>query len=318
MKVVLAFRNMLVQFCVPILTTMKRLSTLPALLVSVCVAAQPVLEYANVQLMGTSYAVHLVTDPGSSDPDLDGANVTWDFSSAALELNAGTASFVAPSTTPYAGDYPSSNLAQAVVLPGGTNYNYFNLTSTQLDMLGEGIGGSDPTVYTDPKTPLQFPFSYPNWFIDYYAYDGTDYSVSRAYMGYGTVILPIGTFTNVVKMASTSGSIDFFTSNPVTHLVGIDEDGVALVFGPAEVGVDETIARPVLTAFPNPSASHVRISGIELPGTWQLLDMQGRSVRSGRHGAGSLNLDLTQEASGAYTLLIQDAQGRRSVRLARM
>ena len=67
MKVVLAFRNMLVQFCVPILTTMKRLSTLPALLVSVCVAAQPVLEYANVQLMGTSYAVHLVTDPGSSD-----------------------------------------------------------------------------------------------------------------------------------------------------------------------------------------------------------------------------------------------------------
>lgn len=290
---------------------MNRLSTPCLFLLPLITYAQPVLEYANVQLVGSTYAVHLVTNAGTSDPNPNGANVTWDFSSATLLMNAGTTTFTAPAGTPYAASYPTSNLAQRIDLPTGTTYNYFNLGSTQLDMLGEGIGGTNATIYTDPKTPLQFPFAYPDYFIDYFTYGGTNYSVSRAYMGYGTVILPTGTYTNVVKMASTSGSIDFFRSNPVSQLVNIGSDGTVIVFGDPQTGLPATDPLPVLNAFPNPATDRVLISGLAGSGTWELRDLQGRVIQSGNHGAGSMELDLAMASTGQYALLLNDAHGRR-------
>lgn len=297
---------------------MRRL-LLPVLLgPHIVTIAQPVLEYANVQVMGNTYPVHLVTDPGSSDPNPDGANVTWDFSSATLQLNAGSTTFLQPASTPYAAIYPSSNLAQSVTLPGSTTYTYFNLQPAQLDMLAEGIGGTDEKVYTDPKTPLQFPFAYPEWFIDYYAYDGSNYSVSRAYMGYGTVILPTGTYTNVVKIASTSGAIDFYTSNPVRHLVNIEDDGVVLVFGDAITGVAEASSHPALACYPIPTTDVLNITGLHSAGTWQLLDAQGHIHQNGRHVPGMLSLDLSTLPTGPYILLVSDPAGRRSVKVSKL
>ena len=296
---------------------MKRL--LPLLLCAPLIAtAQPVIQYGNVHLLGTTYPLHLVTNPGASDPDQDGANVTWDFSSATLTLNAGSTSFVAPSATPYAASYPTSNLAQSITTPEGTEYTYFNLQATQLDMLAQGIGSGDETVYTDPKTPLQFPFAFNDWFIDYYEYDGTEYSVSRAYMGYGTVILPTGTYTNVVKLASTSGAINFFRTNPVAPLVNIEDDGTAVVFGDPVTGLNEGVAQPALACFPNPTAERTNIIGLNDRGSWQLVDAQGRVAQSGRHMPGVLQLDLSVLAAGPYMLLVSDAFGGRSVKVTKL
>ena len=274
------------------------------LLLPMATMAQPVIQYANLNPVGSSYAVHVVTDPGASDPNTDGAGVTWDFSSATLLMNAGSVTFVDPASTPYGASYPTSDLAQEIALPGGTTYTYFDLSTTQLDMLAQGVGGSEPRIYTDPKTPLVFPFAYPDWFIDYYSENGTDYSVSRAYMGYGTVILPMGTYTNVVKMASTSGSIDFFRSNPVAQLVQISEDGEVLVFTDAEVGVQENERSAVLSAWPNPAADQVRIDGVSGSAAWHLLDGQGRSVQQGNHAGGALLMDLAPLAVGRYLLVV--------------
>ncbi len=296
---------------------MRQLSAAVLLMAPVVAVAQPVIQYSNVQLMGNTYPVHVVTDPGASDPNTDGANVTWDFSSITLALNAGSTTFMPPASTPYAASYPTSNLAQSVTVPGSTTYSYFNLQPAQLDMLAEGVGGVDEKVYTDPKTPLQFPFAYPDYFIDYFAYDGTNYSVSRAYMGYGTVILPTGTYTNVVKMASTSGAINFFTSNPAMQLVNIEDDGTILVFGDAVTGVAEATAAPMLEAYPNPATEKVRIGGLTCSGTWQLFDTQGREIQNGNHTPGILDLDLAHLSAGQYNLVVSDAQGRRGVRIAR-
>lgn len=287
------------------------------LLVPITATAQPVIQYANVDLLGKTFAVHLVTDPGSSDPNTDGENVTWDFSSATLLMDAGSTTFHPPASTPYGASYPGSNLAQSVTVPGSTTYSYFNLSSTQLDMLAEGIGGSDERIYSDPKTPLQFPFAYPDYFIDYYTENGTDYSVSRAYMGYGTVILPTGTYTNVVKMASTSGSIDFFKSDPVEQLVNIDSDGTVLVFGDAVTAVDERGLAASLNVWPAPATDLVNVSGIERPGTWELLDTQGRAQRQGRHLPGMLTLDLGGLSSGAYVLVLRDGVTSQRVKLSK-
>lgn len=294
-----------------------RLLTLSILFSAIVPATgQPVLQYADVDLIGKTFTISVVTDPGSSDPNIDGANVTWDFSSATVSLG-GSVTFVDPASTPYAASYPASNLAQAITVSGNTTYNYLLLSSTQLDVLAEDVGSGDETIYTDPKTPLQFPFGYPDYFIDYFAYDGTNYSVSRAYMGYGTVILPTGTYTNVVKMASTSGSIDFFRSDPLEPLVGINDDGTVLVWGDAQVGLPEAMAslRPVV--YPNPATDVVRITGLAGAGTWELVDAQGRVLQSDRHVSGTLVLDLASLVPGFYHFVANDALGCRSARVVK-
>lgn len=296
---------------------MRYIITLLLLGPAIGAAAQPALEHANVDLIGKSFAIHVVTDPGTSDPSPDGANVTWDFSSATLQMNAGTCEFVDPATTPDGSSYPAANVAQVITSIAGTTYTYLALSSSLLEMLAEGIGGVDEIDYTDPKTVLEFPYAYTNSFTDDFAYGGNNYSVTRTYSGYGTVILPTGTYTDVVKMTSTSGSIDFFRSNPVEPLVTIDDDGLILVWGDATSGIAALNEVPALTVTPNPADDAVVVRGIHTAGTWQLLDAQGRVQRDGRHIPGILSLDLTGLSPGGYSLVVKDASGVRTTSLVK-
>jgi hypothetical protein len=282
------------------------------LLFPVTATAQPVIEFANVDLVGKTFAVHLVSDPGASDPTQDGANVTWDFSTATLLLNVGTTTYMDPASTPFAANYPGSDLAQSVTIPTGTTYSYFDLSATELNMLAEGVGGSDMETYSDPKTPLLFPLAYQDLFVDQFTENGTPYSVTRTYVGYGTVITPTATYTNVVKVASSSGSIDFFRSNPVEQLISINSNGQVLVLGDAVTSVDERVA-PSLVAWPNPSTGIVVVSGLDRMAIYQLLDAQGRMHRTGNYTQGLLSLDLSGLAQGLYVLKVNDGRTDRSI-----
>ena len=290
---------------------MRHITLFVSLSIAFAATAQPVLQYGNVNLMGTSYVLNVVTDPGTSNPDIDGANATWDFSSATTTVG-GIASFISPVGTPYAASYPTANLAMAVTSPEGTGYTYYNLSSAQLDMLAEHVGTDDAVVYTEPKTILEFPFAMNDWFLDEYEYDGTSYSVSRAYMGYGTVLLPGGTSaTNVVKTASTSGSIAFFRSNPVAPLVSIEDDGSAVWWSALGVGVSER-NHGTLQAWPNPTTDviHVRT----LPGeAWSLVDLQGRSLLSGQANGTQSTITLTGVNNGHYILRVVGPSGIRTL-----
>ncbi len=297
---------------------MKNTITLGLALSALCTTAQPVLEYANVDLIGKTFPLHLVTDPGNADPTATGANVNWDFSGITLQLNAGTSAFVDPASTPYAGSYPTANLAQMVTTSMGTTYNYFVLTSAGLDMLAEEVGGANPDVYTDPKTPLQFPFAYQDSFVDNHTSNGTPGSTTRTYSGYGTVVLPTGTYANVVQVTSSSGSIDFYRSNPVEPLGHIEDDGTAIVFGDAIVnGMDEHAASALLFATPNPGTGRVQVFGLATAAKWQLMDVQGRVLQHGNATSTALQLDLTTLAPGPYALVVLDGSGRRSIRLVK-
>lgn len=278
--------------------------------------AQPVLEYANLVPIGTTTAIHMVTAPGASDPGPDGANVTWDFSSATLQLNAGTVSWVDPATTPQGSSYPTSNLAQVVAAPIGTIYNYFDLQPAHLDQLANGVGGSDASVYADPKTIIQFPLHYQDSYTDNFTDNGAPASYIRSYTGYGTVILPTGTYTNVVKMTSTGGAIDFLLSDPISQLVHIEDDGSALVFGDPVSGVAEQ-AGPVLRAFPNPATDALTVSGVRAAGTWVLVDAEGRAQREGAARPGTLAISLEGLAPGCYALRLREGEGVRSLRVVK-
>ena len=294
-----------------------RRNLLPLLVCPTLVLAQPVLESTNVDLIGHTYAVHLVTDPGTSDPSPNGANVTWDFSSASLQLNVGSATYVVPAATPFAAAYPTSNMASQIILPGSTTYTYYTLSASQLDMHAQGVGGTSPFLFTDPKTPLVFPFGYLDTFTDNFTENGTPDSEDRTYTGYGTVILPTGTYVDVVKMESTSGNIDFFLSDPVSQLVNNNDNGTVLVFGDATTGLPERSAVHTLTAYPNPAMDLVQVSGLGTTGTWTLVDAQGRAQLHGSVRGNTLVLDVAPLASGQYVLVAHDGSTLRRTLITR-
>ncbi len=283
---------------------------------SLAASAQPVIQYANIVPNGTSFALHLVTDPGASNPLPDGANITWDFSSATLQMNVGTLAWVDPSSTPYGSSYPASNKAQLLTSPAGTTYSYFNAQPAQLDQLADAIGGSSATTFSDPKTPLVFPFNYQGSFVDNYN-NGSPQSVTRAYTGYGTVILPTGTYTNVAKITSSSGAIDFLTTNPVAQLVSIESDGSVIVAGDPVSGVGELAGAALLQAFPNPATDQLTVTGSRTVGTWEIRDAEGRVQREGQTAPGQLRLSLGGMAPGCYAFVLRDAWGVRSLRVVK-
>lgn len=293
-----------------------RLTLLPLCITALAASAQPVVQYGNIVPNGTSFPLHFVSDAGSSDPSADGANVTWNFSSATLQMNVGTMTWANPAETPYGANYPASNKAQVVTLPTGTSYSYFSAQPGQLEQLADGIGGSSPSTFSDPKTLLIFPFNYQASFVDSYN-SGTPASVTRAYTGYGTVILPSGTYTNVVKITSSNGGILFLTTNPLAELVNIDSDGTVIVYGDPVSGVGEQATAAELQAWPNPAAGALTISGIQRKGIWELVDAEGRMQRQGSAMPGVLTLPMEGLAPGCYTLVLRDDMRNRALHVVK-
>lgn len=299
-----------------LMKTRYTISSTTLALVTMGAMAQPSLQYANLHWMGQTFSLHVVLNPGSSNPDPDGADQTWDFSSATLQMNAASCAVTAPAGTPYAAQFPTANMVQAVTVGSSTTYSYFNLTSGQLDMLAENMSAGNGTIYTTPKTPVIFPFAYPDYFIDDYVKDGTSYSVSRAVMGYGTVILPTGTYTDVIKVASTSGAIGFWRTSPVQPLVLIEDDGSAIVWGDGVMSVHEqTSATALLAAWPNPALDMVTVAGPDRPADWSLVDASGRVLREGHHAHGPFVLAVGDLAPGTYLVHMRMDGFERQVRI---
>lgn len=129
------------------------------------------------------------------NPGASGTGVTWDFSSmTTMSTTAVTIS------TNSGGTFPTANI-KVTQSPGGEVY--YNSTASVLEILGSGTDS-----YSDGMEYLQFPLSGSTDFTDTYAYDylisGQSYkksaTVRSQFSGYGTLILPTGTFTNVYRL----------------------------------------------------------------------------------------------------------------------
>jgi hypothetical protein len=298
---------------------MKHFAVTLLLLSSMDMYAQPTLSANNVQLLGRTFPMHQVLDPFTSTWSGNGMDQTWEFGGALLELNAATSTYVDPVETPYAAEHPGSNLAQVVTTTEGTTYNYYTFGGGQLAVLAEGVGGTSPVIYTDPRIILVFPLAYPYLFDDTYEVLGTEYDVTGSYAGYGTLVTAFGTYTNVVKVTRTGGHIDFYHSNPVQPLVTIVPGGPMYLWDDALMtDVGEAPGTVRLAAFPNPATDRVRISGAERIGSWSLFNAQGSAVASGQTLNAPYDLDIHALSPGTYTLLVRDAKAPRRVRIVKV
>lgn len=84
-----------------------------------------------------------------------GANQSWDFSSLTNNTKD-TMPFLTPANAPYSSDFPSCN---AVEVPSGSPYIYYDVTSSAIELLGFASSGAKE-VFSAPITYFNLPMNY--------------------------------------------------------------------------------------------------------------------------------------------------------------
>ncbi len=321
--------------------------TLIAVIFSFASYAQPILTGANMNPRpGDIFYGHGLDTNLAAGPS--GANVTWNFASV-TETGLDTTVYVACDSTPYCDSFPGSNIAQSA---GSDIYQYYNTSATKFSKIGEHYPGSN-LLYTKTQELLQYPLTYNNVFVDTaaYAYAGIGWMHTQidSYKcdGYGTLILPTGTDTGVVRIRVSTTSIDSNAFSGITRtwalyylwykpgfhnpIMGIGYDTVgsatgSLFIAGAEYWVKNYNPASVpgintnpfaMKAFPNPASDNLHIS-FTLPGSATaaitVTDMLGRVVAtvSGKEivsGANTVVLPVSSFPSGSYIVRLQGSAG---------
>ena len=301
----------------------------PAMLV-----AQPIIEASNAPSPGFTAPFHELF---GLPPLASGPNSVWDLTGA---TTTGTRQLqlAQPTSAPGASNFPF-----ATVVAYADNiqpYSFLRVFNGQLQTLG--VMTAVPRVYSDPLVSAVFPCTYNSTWTDSYAFPGEQGTRTYLADGYGTLIGPAGSLTDVLKVRSEYVSLDtviqgtaytglmledvFWRSGipwPVAtsfwnrvYAGGqlIDEVRVGSVIGelPAAIGEwrDDS---PVLQVWPNPSKGLLNLS-LDQPGTWAVtcFDALGRNVFTlGVLGTPSslVPVDLGPLAPGRYVLRVQHETG---------
>jgi len=180
------------------------------------VQAQPILQNNVLPQIGDSYWI------ASADTNLithgnPGANQTWDFTDLHPLGDTFRVQYktVAPDSTPYAIHYPTATVANEVQ-KDTFFYAYFYSNPNQLSFLGDG-SLYHKQVYSNPDTRLTFPTAFNETKLDTFAYTSdfgqgfifiTNGYRSTTYDGYGTLITPLGSFPNAMRIKSVATYTD--------------------------------------------------------------------------------------------------------------
>ena len=152
-----------------------------------------------------------------------GANQSWNFSVISF-LDSSYQNWVNSSSTPYSAQFPLSNIAAQA--DNEDSYTYF-ATSTS-GMTENGYGGTgNILLYSDPKTILQYPFTYNSSFSDNFA---ATYTISGSDVkrtgtttvsgdAWGTINLPSGSYSNSLRVKYIISTRD--SSNPGIPVVTV-------------------------------------------------------------------------------------------------
>jgi hypothetical protein len=186
--------------------------------ITLTINAQPYISNTDFNpLVGESHTTYSFT-PLPFDPGPSGANVTWDFSTISPG-NTTVLTIVTPSSTPNGANYPSATIAADF----GGYYEYMIANTSFFARSGIDVGF--PMVYSDEEKILTYPFTYNSTFTDSFAASFLTTNRTGVVTGtadaYGTLILPWGTVSNVLRFhlvenfqdASPSGTQAYTSDN---------------------------------------------------------------------------------------------------------
>ncbi|MFC2111555.1 T9SS type A sorting domain-containing protein, partial [Bacteroidota bacterium] len=278
----------------------------------------------------------------------DGANQTWDFSNITVYFNPQGYYYYPPAITLYDSAFPTATVALEIAL-NLFNYYFYETSPSGYILLGEW---SDiwELPYSDPKQALTFPFTYNSTVTDTYGgtsapYSGTTKTLTGNFTttcdGYGTLILPSATHTNVLRLKTidhyteaysgpdTPAVYDFIRYEwydcvnkfPLMSIVDMTQSVGSFVSSLKQVllstfaaGLEEPkIDRNELSIFPNPAneTTNISLSLIEKSSVKvSIFSLMGQSVKvfpEKEYSPGTFNetLDLKELSNGNYFIRVK-------------
>lgn len=164
--------------------------------------------------------VSYAADTSGITPGSAGANQTWDFTNLKPNTNGDSivTNLVAPSSTPYAADFPSATIAANSV--SGQSIVFMDISAGKSEMLGFVTSAQGQTIknkYSNSliqyTTPMSINYTHNDIFAGQYEVNGiTIYSRGTVNVNadaYGTVLMPGGkTYNNVLRAHSFQRNID--------------------------------------------------------------------------------------------------------------
>ncbi len=197
------------------------------LLVSFNLNAQIALTSNNNTIaIGDSYN-YVVVNNFSFDVSQSGANKTWDFSTATGTEDSYSCISLSSSSEP--SNFPSANL----VLVSAT-YNtesYLSTSSSEISIEGAYLAGNGRAIYSDKQEYLKFPMTYNDVFNETFSGTVENISAGQTYDrvgtieitadGYGNLILPYTTISNVLRIKVVNISTDTYMGFPLPETTTI-------------------------------------------------------------------------------------------------
>lgn len=273
-----------------------------------CVAgatAQPVFQNAN-ERPGEAYTAAVKTGTFSAGPGNAGINQVWDFRTMVF---GATGTFVVLNTNNnlYKNNYPSANYVYII----DSGYNYFIVSGSKLEQVTRNI--SSPGGITDysqnPKTVMEFPFSWHVQFTDtYLGYGDSTRSVTVRYDGYGTLKMPNGDYHNVARVSETYATgVDYvwYSEDPFLPILRYNHNGglfTQIAISPSTVNQLSTGTRG-LSIYPNPATSTATINTNlknNSYGQLRLYDITGRLILEDIITTRSATINISSLPPGMY------------------
>ena len=308
----------------------KTLLSFCMILGSACmVMAQPTIPGSKFFIPGNTMSyVEGTISPVT--PGNGGANQTWDFSAATNSGFGYQNQYVTAASTPYASSFPGANVAITDPTAGSINYTFITNSTNAVNFNGIVVDFNGTAVnfpYTNPQQYFTYPLTYNGSGTDTYAGMGTvstggvtinmhrSGTITTVVDGWGTVITPVGTYTNCLRVhlrdvyrdslvyvgLPIPATITETFSNSYIYVDGsgtlaldvaqihqdttIDDNGTQIdqlfyYLGSVSTGLS-TIRPAALNLYPNPAVNELYITpSAELNGnvTVRILDMMGRTV----------------------------------------
>jgi hypothetical protein len=196
---------------------MKKIFTLipGIILIAFVTSAQPTMTSANEAAVGLTFHYSYV-DSSTAVEGPSGTNQNWNFSAVIPNGSQHIDEYVTPASTPYAANFPGTNLVQQTTDTGGnTVYLYHNATTSMTDLHGMAFDpGGTPYImdYSNTELLRQYPATYNTTLsdnfsglatitigpatINFYRYGSYSYLTDA----YGTLTTPTTTYTNTLRI----------------------------------------------------------------------------------------------------------------------
>jgi hypothetical protein len=250
----------------------------------------------------------------------NGENVVWDISAYGMNHFA-TLERMPAEGTPYSDSYQDCEWAEYVQQFNGVEgYSYYSLSDTLLELMGFAPFGpnAETVYYVVPLFRLKFPFAYNDEVIGTGQIEGGVPLTSLwKYVGYGTLITSVGTYTNVVKLADlySPGASSFWTTDPLVNVLAYGNFTFFNIELPATATALQSEVVPTSNVTLVVDGCTLTLRSEDPVQFYRIFDAMGRAVSSGgRSGGQTANIDLTNLRPGWYVLQYQTAGGSDSQR----